>query len=76
MEELKIETFGKVLEGEMKGWYIFVQDDNKNTGGYLILYSTSLDPAISKGFDDWVEDYKSLKQYFEEAKLRVQWFGR
>jgi hypothetical protein len=37
INNIKIGITGKILEGRHKGWYIYVEDDFENTGGYLIL---------------------------------------
>ncbi len=73
MIDLRIESYGQILEGELKDWYIFIQDDAENTGGYLILFSASLDPTDSKGFDDWVENFQGLQEYFREKKWKIHW---
>ena len=73
MNSLQIEKYGKILEGKLKNWYVFIQDDTKNTGGYLILLNASLDPSDSRGFDDWVENWQSLEGYFKEAKWKINW---
>jgi hypothetical protein len=35
--KIKIGEKGLINEGDMKGWYIRVDDDYKNTGGFLII---------------------------------------
>ncbi len=73
MDKLKIESYGQILEGELKGWYIFIQDDLENTGGYLILFNASLESTDLRGFDAWVENRQSLDEYFRETKWKIQW---
>lgn len=73
MSDLRIESYGQILEGELKDWYIFIQDDTENTGGYLILFSTSLDPTDSKGFDAWLENFQDLQESFREKKWKIRW---
>ena len=61
---------GKVAlidEGDMKGWYMRVDDDTVNTGGFLILYNSCPDMLSGSGYDDWVENKESLKDFFEES---------
>lgn len=72
--DIKIETTGKILEGEYKNWFIFVEDDYKNTGGYLILLFNHSDRfKSSQGYDYWAEDTSTLEEIFKEAKWKIQW---
>ena len=73
--DLRIGIYGQILEGEPKNWYIFIQDDTQNTGGYLILYSTSLDSTDSNGFDAWVENFQDLQECFLEKKWKIHWLN-
>ncbi len=73
MIDLRIESYGQILEGELKDWYIFIQDDAENTGGYLILFSASLDSTDFKGFDVWVENFQDLQECFREKKWKIHW---
>lgn len=70
MRDIKIETKGLILNGEFKNWHIFIQDLDKGKGAYLILLTS---PDNLKGYDDWVENFKNLEGYFEEAKWKIQW---
>lgn len=40
---IKIGSKAKILCGKNEGWYIWVLDDNENTGGYLVLQSPNID---------------------------------
>lgn len=73
-DNVKIETIGKVLEGEYKNWFIFIEDDHNNSGGYLILLFNHPDRLkSSQGYDYWAEDRSSLEEMFKEAKWKIQW---
>ena len=61
---------GRITKGEQAGWFVLVQDDRHNTGGYLILQSP--DDFQSSGFDGWVEA-PYLDDYFAEADWEVAW---
>ena len=65
--KIKIGEKGVINEGDMKGWYIRVDDDYKNTGEFLIIYNSSPDMSSGVGYDDWVE---------KEASLGASTFGR
>ncbi len=70
MTDIKIETKGRILEGELKNWVIVIQDLHRGKGSYLILLSS---PNGSENYDDWVENWQSLEGYFREAKWKIQW---
>ena len=69
--KIPINKYGKIIKGDHKNWLIYIQDDKENTGGYLILYKPSKDSEL--GYDDWVEKYEDLKQYFSEANWEIEW---
>jgi hypothetical protein len=73
MKDIEIGSCGQILEGEPKDWYIFIQDDTENTGGYLLLFSASLDKSDSKGYDVWVENLQDIKTCFKEKKWKIHW---
>jgi hypothetical protein len=70
---IEIEKVGLISEGDMKGWYIRVDDDAINTGGFLILYNSCPNMSSSSGYDDWVENKKSLKDFFAESSWNIKW---
>jgi len=72
---IKIEKRGIVKKCRkllgFKEWYIYIQDDEKDSGGYLIFYEN---PKNKKeAYDDWVENKEKLEEYFEMEKLEVEW---
>lgn len=72
---IKINVIGKIIEGDNKGWYVLIQEDFENTGGYLILISK--DPSFQSGLgcDYWVEKYRNLVGFFNESRWQVHWFN-
>lgn len=70
---IKIDTIGYILDGDDKDSYIKILDDKLCTGGYLILIASS--QSMEDCFDDWVEDYDSLKVYFLESSWKIKWLG-
>lgn len=67
---------GLIKQGDMIGWYILIEDDRKNTGGYLILTCNSRDfsgeSAVSQGYDGWVVEH-DLPEYIRESGWEIEW---
>ncbi|GEP40878.1 hypothetical protein BGE01nite_01690 [Brevifollis gellanilyticus] len=72
--EIQIGVKGRILEGDEAGHFILVQNDEENTGGFLIL--TASDEEMIEGHDAWVEDYKQLEAYFDESHWKIDWRNR
>ena len=68
---IKLGKKGRIVKGDAQGWYVMIQDDAVNTGGYLVLTAKAAD--FQDGFDDWVEDWDTLQRYFQEAAWEVAW---
>ena len=66
----KIGKKGRVRKGKHAGFFVRIDDDSQNTGGYLILTWHEA-PAI--GYDNWVENLVDLEQFFHEADWDVEW---
>lgn len=61
---------GRITAGTMAGWVVRVEDDDANTGGYLILF---WDERSDDGGDYWVEHYDDLEPFFKESGWEVVW---
>ena len=72
-EMIRVNMLGKILEGDNKNWYVMIQEDFENTGGYLILISKEPDFTSGEGCDYWVEKYSNLIGFFEESKWKIHW---
>lgn len=72
MDNVKVETKGLILNGDFKNWNIFIEDLDKGEGAYLILLTS---PDGSEGYDDWVENFHNLENYFKEAEWKIQWLN-
>jgi hypothetical protein len=64
---------GKIIAGDQAGWFVLVQDDQANTGGFLILTSPDVSFKAAQGFDNWVEKIEDLRGYFENEKWEIEW---
>lgn len=69
--EIRIGIVGEIVTGDEAGSFVKIIDDTEHTGGFLIL--TSSTPEMKDGFDNWVENESSLKQYFVESKWVIRW---
>jgi len=63
---------GKIIKGKHKNWFIKIEDDREGTGGYYVLICKTFffDNNV---YDDWIENYEDLKQYFLEKKWEIEW---
>jgi hypothetical protein len=61
---------GRIKSGEYAGFSVRIDDDSRNTGGYLILLWKD---ATSTGYDDWVKDLTDLDAFFRESGWDMEW---
>jgi hypothetical protein len=72
--DIKIGVTGEILTGRHQGWFIQVEDDRENTGGYYILVFNNADEKkSSEGYDRWAEDLPTLYEMFKEARWQIKW---
>lgn len=69
--DIRVGQVGRIAAGDQRGWYLRVDDDAENTGGFLIL--TCRTPDMTDCFDGWAENKQSLEQYFIESGWRILW---
>jgi hypothetical protein len=62
---------GRIINGMSPGWFVLVEDESTNTGGFLILIAKNID--LTLGFDNWVENRDSLEQFWQEAGWEIEW---
>jgi hypothetical protein len=75
--EVKIGVIGKIIEGDLLGWFLFIKEDFEESGGYLILISK--DSSMSKyaeGYDYWAEDESTLIEMLKAFKWKIQWLDK
>jgi hypothetical protein len=61
---------GRIRNGKYAGFFVRIDDDSQNTGGYLIL---TWQDAPSLGYDNWVENLADLEQFMNEAGWDIEW---
>ena len=71
---IKIGSKAKIISGKNEGWYIWVQDDSENTGGYLVIQSPNIDFS-GTGYDDWFEKVDEIEKHFLFNNWVVEWFN-
>lgn len=72
MDDIFFDRIGKIILGKHKNWFIKIKDDTKKSGGYYILLSKT-NSFNKEVFDDWLENYEDLKQYFFEKEWIIEW---
>jgi hypothetical protein len=72
-QNVKIGKKGKILTGKHAGWYVLVEDDSSNTGGYLILTSSDVTFKRGEGFDSWVENVEQIEHFLKSAEWKIDW---
>ena len=56
------------------GWYVRIEDDSANTGGFKIFSSSNSEfKGWGHVFDNWVEKKEQLSQFVEDAGWIIQW---
>lgn len=70
--DIRIGVTGLITAGDNAGWQVRIEDDMRNTGGFLVLLSPDFQSS-PEGADDWVESESALSSYFEESSWVVKW---
>ncbi|WP_328634828.1 hypothetical protein [Streptomyces sp. NBC_00356] len=69
---IKVEALGRIASGDEQGRYVYIQELADDPPSYLVL--TAADAALKvAGSDEWVEDFASLEQFFDEGRGVVEW---
>lgn len=71
MVNVKLDCLGEIIEGDEKGAFVKILDDSESTGGYLII--TSDEKTFERGYDNWVESWQGLEEYFKESNWVINW---
>ncbi|HLJ88954.1 MAG TPA: hypothetical protein VKZ53_19195 [Candidatus Angelobacter sp.] len=66
----KVGKKGRIKTGKYAGFFVRIEDDSENTGGYLIL---TWQGASSMGYDNWVENLPDLDQFFHDSGWDIEW---
>jgi len=69
--QLPVFVEGTIVGGPKAGFRVRVEDDDPNTGGYLIISWDDTEPDA--GGDDWVEHYDQLSVFFEMHAWKIKW---
>ena len=75
MTAIQIGKKGRILQGNQAGWYILIQDDTSDTGGYYVLITSKpdLSGGLGEGYDEWVENKETLLPLFETRGWEIEW---
>ena len=69
---IEVGSKAKIVSGKNTGWYIWIQDDTENTGGYLVVQSPSIE-FTGNGYDNWFATIDKIEKHFELNKWIVEW---
>jgi len=69
---IRVGSKAKIVSGKDTGWYVWIQDDTENTGGYLVVQSPSIE-FTDNGYDNWFETIDDIEKHFEFNKWIVEW---
>ncbi|MFE9392184.1 hypothetical protein [Streptomyces sp. NPDC006784] len=67
-----INKAGRIASGDEQGKFVKIEELSGAPTSYLVLTAADRDFQLAGG-DEWVEDYASLEQFFEEARWVVVW---
>ncbi|MFZ3554878.1 hypothetical protein [Streptomyces sp. BH055] len=69
---IQVDTLRWIASGDEQGRYVYIQELPDDPPSYLVL--TAADAALKvAGGDEWVEDFVSLQQFFDEGRWVVEW---
>ncbi len=71
MQEIKLNTKGRIVQGLHVGRYIEVIDDTDNTGGFYVFQSTT--ETFDECFDDWMQTWELVEQHFMYWEWEIEW---
>lgn len=72
MAEVKLESPGRIIEGEYEGYFVTVHHDADATGGFYILLVNDLTNPTDGG-DFWVESRADVESFFKASQWTVVW---
>lgn len=73
MNKIPIGKIGVIESGDYKDWQVKVERCDSKSENFLVLISQDFQDLSSEGYDDWVEDFEGLNQYFKESKWFISW---
>ncbi|GIE92508.1 hypothetical protein [Actinoplanes regularis] len=72
MSDIPIDRYGRVLDGENKGYFIRVTLDAEVTHGYYVFLVDDIKNP-SDGGDYWAKDVAELANLFRVSEWRIEW---
>ena len=71
---VKLDTIGKILEGDQVGWYVKVEYDTASGGYYIYQFKNKVEQnGLGEAYDDWLESLEDVQGYFEESDWNIDW---
>ncbi len=73
-KKIKFNRIGKILSGDYKSWYIFIEDDSSRGGGYTVYLTKKInDSSSDEGYDEWYSDLDELHINLAAHYPEVNW---
>ncbi len=73
MTNIQFDKTGLIIKGDNTGWYVKLEDDTENTGGFYIYQFKENNENSTEGFDNWMETKEDVIGYFEESNWEIKW---
>jgi hypothetical protein len=75
VREIPIGRFGRIVAGEEEGYFLHVDFDAKDTGGYYVYFVDDIDNP-SAGGDHWAKNVEELHRVFDSSEWQIEWSDR
>jgi len=69
---VKVDAKARIVSGKYTGWFIWVQDDRPDSGGYLVIQSSDIE-FRGDGFDNWFISIEEVEKFFVNNNWRLEW---
>ena len=65
---MKINTLGKIISGDLRGWFVIIKEDLVITGGYYVIQSSNMN-FKDIVYDNWFLSLHEVEQYLKSYEI-------